>query len=83
MKARELIGGAIYDPATLKVLYEAFDSAWEAVKPSVSGRPLAIEAGRLRLANIILSLATHNARDPDVLKDEAVRIYRAQSINSN
>ena len=43
VKARPLIGSASYDPNTLKVLYKAFDDAWDQVRPQVSTRPEAIE----------------------------------------
>jgi hypothetical protein len=76
MKARQLIAGATYDPDTLKIIFKAFDDAWAEAKPSVSSRAIAVEAARLSLANIILSLAQEDSRDPDQLKNEAVRIFQ-------
>jgi hypothetical protein len=57
MKAIELIRQSSYGPDRLKQIYEAFDRAWEAVKPLLDDNPLAHEAARLKLANTILSMA--------------------------
>ena len=56
MKARRQVASAVYDPATLKVIGKAFDDAWEQIAPQVSARAYAIEAARLRLAEIVLGL---------------------------
>jgi hypothetical protein len=64
MKARELLQKASYDPAEVKALGQAFDDAWERLAPSISSRPEAINAARLKLADTILNLAKHNAFDP-------------------
>jgi hypothetical protein len=76
MKARYVIGNAVFGPDVLKVVFKAFDDAWEEVRPSVSMRSISLEAARLSLANIVLSMATEDSRDPDQLKTEAVRIFR-------
>lgn len=78
MKARQLIGGASYGPDALKVIWRAFDDAWNEIGPGVTSRPLGVEAARLKLANIVLSLAKNNTTDPQILKDEAVRLFRLQ-----
>lgn len=72
MKARALIGGSAYDPATLKTLYKVFDDAWERVAPHVSARPEALEAARTKLAEIVLELTSGNLQDPDRLTQAAV-----------
>lgn len=77
MKARARIGGASYDPATLQVLYKAFDDAREQVKPQISLRPEAIEAGRMKLAEILLSLARNGTVDAQALTDAAIRAMLA------
>ena len=56
MKARELIRNASYGPEHLKALFTAFDQAWESMAGDVGTNPLAVEAARLKLAGIILSL---------------------------
>lgn len=57
MKARNLLGGASYGPEKLKDIYQAFDEAWAAIKPLVDDTPLAHEAARIKLANLILGVA--------------------------
>lgn len=83
MKAHHLVHSAIYGPEALKVLFKAFDDAWDEVKPTVSKRPRAIEAARLRLANILLSLVKEDSRDPTQLKNEAIRILLLRRQISN
>ena len=70
MKARQLIDGASYGPDTLKVICQAFDEAW----PTIAGNfgTGAIEAGRLRLANALLSVAHEDSRDVGALKRGAL-----------
>lgn len=57
MKARTILGGASYGPDVLKDIYQAFDEAWAAIKPLVDDTPLAQEAARIKLANLILDVA--------------------------
>jgi hypothetical protein len=72
-KARQLIAGATYDPMTLKTISQAFDDAWASVAPNYVS-PLAVEAARLKLANIVLSLAADGVRSSAELRDRACRI---------
>jgi hypothetical protein len=74
MKARQLIGNAAQGPDALKVLFKAFDDAWEQLAPKHGDNPLAIEAARLKLANVILSLANEDRKDTEQLKAAALRI---------
>jgi hypothetical protein len=74
MKARRLIESASYDPEQLKALRQAFDDAWERIAPDVSTRPTAIEAARLKLAEIVLGLAKNGNLDPQRLADAAVQL---------
>jgi hypothetical protein len=78
MKARALIAGAAFGPEVLKVLTKAFDEAWAELAPQTSTRPQAIDAARLRLANIVLSLATKDSSDVEALRAESVRLFRDQ-----
>ena len=64
-------------PGQLKIISKAFDDAWEQIAPTVSGRPLAVEAARLRLANVILGLAKNGCLDGERLREEAVKIVFA------
>jgi hypothetical protein len=83
MKARRLIDGAAFGPEAIKAIGEAFDAAWKEVEPSVSGRPSALEAARLSLANIVLSLASEDTRDSEPLRSEALRIFQLKRQISN
>jgi hypothetical protein len=72
MKARELISNASYGPDQLKVLGKAFDDAWGQIAPHVSGKPSGVEAARLKLAQIVMSLAKDGLLDAQQLTDAAV-----------
>ncbi len=61
MKARNLLSGAAYGPERLKEIYQAFDEAWKVIEPLVEDTPLAREAARLKLANMILAVAQSDA----------------------
>ena len=82
MKARHLVHSAAYGPEVLKVLSKAFDDAWDELKPTVSKRAIALEAARIRLANILLSLVKEDSRDSNHLKNEALRLFLSRP-NSN
>ena len=83
MKAHHLVHSAIYGPEALKVLFKAFDDAWEEVKPTISKRSSALEAARLRLANILLGLIREDSRHSDQIKNEAVQIFLMRRQISN
>ena len=74
MKARRLLSNATFGPEQLKAISKAFDDAWELVEPQVSTRPEAIEAARLELAEIVLSLTKNGTLDPRQLTASAVRL---------
>jgi hypothetical protein len=78
MKARQLMGGAAYSADALKVIFQAFDDAWAEVAPDVSARASAIEAARLSLATIVLSLAKVGHVERDSLRAAAVDAYRVK-----
>ena len=77
MKARRLVAAAVYDPTTLRAIGKAFDDAWEQISPQVSARSDAIEAARLKLAEIVLSLTKDGTRDPGKLTEAAMRLMLA------
>jgi hypothetical protein len=77
MKARQLIASGSYGPDQLKALGKAFDEAWNRIAPTVSKRRKAIEAARLKLADIILGLAKKGNFDPQWLTDAAVHAMRS------
>jgi len=68
MKARQLIDGAPFAPEVLKVIGQAFDQAWAAIAPHFGDDPEDIERARFRLANAVLSVASEESRDVEVLK---------------
>ena len=59
VKARRLIEGATYDPATVKALSQAFDEAWASIAHHYSA-PAEIERARLTLANSLLAVAAQH-----------------------
>ena len=83
MKARAIIEGSSFGPEALKVMGQAFDQAWSAIELSVGINPSAIEAARLRLADIVLSLANEDTRDMMTLARASLRVYVLTSKNSN
>jgi hypothetical protein len=70
MKACQLIDGTSYGPETLKAIGQAFDEAWLTIAGNF-GKDTS-EAGRLRLANAMLSVACEDSRDVEALKLGAV-----------
>jgi hypothetical protein len=74
MKARQLIEGAVFDPQQLKAISKAFDDAWEQIAPQVSQRPEAVEAARMKLASLMLTLVKNGSKDFDKLADLAVKL---------
>ena len=70
-QARKLLTEAVYDPATLQMLGQAFDAAWAVVGQNY-GSDMAAETARVQLANIILSLAAEGMRNPEQLKERAI-----------
>jgi hypothetical protein len=83
VKARQRISAASYGPAVLAVLYKAFDAAWDEVTPTVSKRPDAITAARLKLANIVLGLAKRDSSDAELIKTKAVQMFRLNKPRAN
>jgi hypothetical protein len=75
MKARRLIESSCYNSEQLKAVGKAFDDAWEQIAPEVSTRPAAIEAARMKLAQIVLSLAKNGTVDPHELRYQGQRRY--------
>jgi hypothetical protein len=79
MKARMLLATQTFEPATLTVVYKAFDMAWERIAPGVGTRPEAIEAARMKLANVILGV-TRQVEEFDAagLADLTVQLMHAE-----
>ena len=81
MKARQLFSSGSYSPDELRALGKAFDDAWARIAPNVSVRPKAIEAARLKLADVILGLAKSGNFDAQWLADAAVQVMRSRSAS--
>jgi hypothetical protein len=77
MEARKLIAGASFGPDALKVLFQAYDEAWDILAPRQCNETSAIEGARLRLATIMLGLMREDLRDAAWLRDVSVRHYQA------
>ena len=76
MRARKLLENAALAPAQLTVLYKAFDDAWEVVKTQYAANPQSTQAGRLRLANAILSAYRDGVTESDALKVAGIKMVR-------
>ena len=74
MKARELISNASYGPETLKIVFQSFDDAWGSIAANFGDNPLAIQAARVKLANIILSMPHHQQGDAVQIKNSALQL---------
>jgi hypothetical protein len=72
--ARELIDESSYGPETLKILYQAFDDAWEALAPMYAGDPDRAEIARLKLANTILSFPIEEITNAEQIKNSSLQI---------
>jgi hypothetical protein len=73
VKARSLIDGAAFDPNQLKIIGQAFDAAWDEIKPTVSKRATAVEAARLKLANAVLTVALQGPLEVDRIRVDALK----------
>ena len=82
MKARQLIDRASFGPDTLKIIGQAFDEAWLVIAGKFSTSTAIAEAGRLRLADALLALASEGSRDVEVLKRGALEAM-ALSYDAN
>ena len=58
MRARQIIFGAKYSPEALSILFQAFEQAWEKVAPHFGDQARTVDAARIKLARIVLGLAT-------------------------
>ena len=72
MKARQLVEKGTFGPATLQVVYQAFDDAWMEIAANYG--PDEIEAARMRLANVLLSVTTDGMTDAETLKRLALQL---------
>jgi hypothetical protein len=76
-KADQLLEKSSYGPSELKAIVQAFDDAWSQVAGNFGGNPLAVEAVRLKLANIVLANATSHHGDASALTTAALQALAA------
>ncbi len=79
MKARKLIANATFEPDQVKAVSKAFEDAWTQIAPDVSKHTDAIEAARLKLANVVVALAkSKGIQDPQTLTHAAIEVMFAK-----
>ena len=76
MRARQLLdrSSPLFPAATTAAVYKAFDAAWAMIAPTIGTDPQAVEAARLKLAEAILAVTSHNSTDADQIKRLALQI---------
>jgi hypothetical protein len=74
MRARQLIDGAAFGPEAMKAIGQAFDEAWIEIAGNFGNVPVDLDNARFRLATALLSVASEDSRDVDVLKQAALQI---------
>ena len=74
MRARQLIDGAAFGPEAMKAIGQAFDEAWVEIAGNFGNVPVDLDNARYRLATALLSVASEDSRDVDVLKQAALQI---------
>jgi hypothetical protein len=73
MRARQLIDGASFGPEALKVIGEAFDAAWAEIAGNFANDPAEIDEALFKLATALISVASEDSRDVEVLKKAALQ----------
>jgi hypothetical protein len=71
MKAHEPIDRASFGPDALKAIGRAFDESWFSIAGNFAKDQ--IETARLRLADVLLSIANDDSRDVETLKKNGSR----------
>jgi hypothetical protein len=74
LTAPGLLDGAAFGPHALKAIGEAFDAAWAEIASNFGDDAVEIRAMRLKLATALLSVASEDSRDVQVLKNAALQI---------
>lgn len=72
MHAHERSDAGSYGPEALKAMCQAFDAAWGEIAGNFGADGPAVALARLKLANAVLSTATTDSRDVQVLKRAAL-----------
>src|SRR5215510_9362684 len=66
--ARQLIDDAPFGPDTSRAIAQAFDEVWSEIAGRFGSHLVVMEASRLKLADTLLSIASEESRDVEVLK---------------
>ena len=72
MKTRLLVENVWFGPDALKAIGQAFDEAWASIAGNFGDDPQDIEKALVRLANAMLSVASEDSRDIEMLKRAAL-----------
>jgi hypothetical protein len=72
MRGQQLIDGASFGPEAMKAIGDAFDAAWVEIAGNFGNDPVDIDNARYRLANALISVASEDSRDVEVLKRGAL-----------
>jgi hypothetical protein len=78
VKARALADGASLGPDALKAIGLAFDEAWANIAGNFGDGQ--VEGARLRLATVLLSIASDDSRDVESLVKNALLRMRDQLV---
>ena len=63
------------DPDDLSTIGKAFDAAWEIARHGYDADdPISTDAGRVRLANVVLTAFRRGLTDPEEIKVAALRM---------
>jgi hypothetical protein len=74
-ETKRYVDGASFGPAVVKAMGEAFDLAWSEIADNFRGDRSEIEVVRSRLANALLSVASEDSRDAQILKQAALQRF--------
>jgi hypothetical protein len=70
--------GASFGPEVLKVMGEAFDSAWLVIAGNFRNDDHDIQRARRKLAEALLSIVREHERDSEALKNRALQVMALQ-----
>ena len=73
MRAKKLIDGAAFGPDAVKAIGQAFDAAWAEIANNFGDDPVDIDNARYALATALLSIASEDSRDVEVLRKAALQ----------
>ena len=78
MKGRRLFTGS-FGPATIKVMGEAFELAWQQIASHFDGDQMIRDSARQSLADAVLVAATDSIPDVQALKDASLRLMASKN----